>query len=488
MKSTDILIIGGGLGGLFTGALLARSGRGVTVVEQGHVAGGGLQQFERYGQWFATGMHLVGGLSEESALRRLCAYVGIDATHLPLRPCDALAEVVLADGERLLLPRAEAERVTLLQQRFPHEAEGLRQYESALRQLTDEVDLFHLRRRTGVSPFATSERLLQPADTFVGQYVHDPKLRQLLQFADLLYDARPGHTAAYVHAVVSTLYRRDIAQPVLGLPSLAEALTEVIVRHGGEVRTDTAATQLRGHDRHIDAVATSRELLHPRVVVAAIAPQRLLPMMPDGLFPKAFAHRVAQMPMGISALKVFYDLEPERVAFQGYPTFIYGPERWMYVTPPVADQGPWARTLEVIYPMPFAAVSAWADSRTGQRPAAYEAWKAQQIERVTDRVAQHLPGFHNAVRHAFAASPLTWRDWLGSPEGAMFGPLKDCLDPARTQLSVTTKVDNLFLTGQCIHQHGICGTPLTALLTAEAILGEGTILPTPSDPRELSPL
>jgi all-trans-retinol 13,14-reductase len=475
--SPDILIIGGGLGGLFTGALLAQAGRRVTVLERGHTAGGGLQQFERYGKWFATGMHLVGGLSEGSALRRICTHLGIAVDDLALRPCDALAEVELQDGDRYLLPATAAERLAYLQQLFPHEAEGIAQYETALRGLTDEVDLFHLRRRTGVSPFAASERLLQPADAFVAQFVRDPKLRQLLQFADLLYDARPGHTAAYVHAVVSTLYRRDMEQPVMGSPSLAEALIEVIVRHGGEVRTDTEVTHLSGHDRHIDAVESAGGLRwEPNVVIAAIAPQRLLPMMPEGLWPKAYARRVAEMPMGTSALKVFYDLKPECVPFQGHPTFVYGPERWMYVTPPVARQGAWAETLEAICPMPFAEVSAWTDSRTGRRPAAYEAWKARQIDAVTERLAARIPGFRDAVRHTFAATPLTWRDWLGSPEGAMFGPLKDCLDPARTQLSVTTKVDNLFLTGQSVHQHGICGTPLTAVLTAEAILGEGSLL------------
>jgi all-trans-retinol 13,14-reductase len=57
----------------------------------------------------------------------------------------------------------------------------------------------------------------------------------------------------------------------------------------------------------------------------------------------------------------------------------------------------------------------------------------------------------------------------------MFGPLHDCLNPALTHLSVNTKIDNLYLGGQSINQHGICGTPLTAVQTAEAILGQGAI-------------
>jgi len=45
-----------------------------------------------------------------------------------------------------------------------------------------------------------------------------------------------------------------------------------------------------------------------------------------------------------------------------------------------------------------------------------------------------------------------------------------------TQIPVYTKVRNLLLTGQNINLHGICGVPLTAINTAEAILGTNTII------------
>jgi all-trans-retinol 13,14-reductase len=45
-----------------------------------------------------------------------------------------------------------------------------------------------------------------------------------------------------------------------------------------------------------------------------------------------------------------------------------------------------------------------------------------------------------------------------------------------SQIPIYTKVRNLFLTGQNINLHGICGVPLTAINTAEAIVGENTII------------
>ncbi len=50
MKTT--VIIGGGLGGLFAGAILSREGFKVTVLEKNDTAGGGLQNFRRFGMKF----------------------------------------------------------------------------------------------------------------------------------------------------------------------------------------------------------------------------------------------------------------------------------------------------------------------------------------------------------------------------------------------------------------------------------------------------
>ena len=50
----SVIIIGAGLGGLFTGAILAKEGFQVTVLEKNAAIGGGLQTFQRFGERFDT--------------------------------------------------------------------------------------------------------------------------------------------------------------------------------------------------------------------------------------------------------------------------------------------------------------------------------------------------------------------------------------------------------------------------------------------------
>ena len=73
----SVVIIGAGLGGLFTGAILAKEGFGVTVLEKNSTIGGGLQTFLRFGERFDTGMHVIGGMQPGGNIRRICEYLGI---------------------------------------------------------------------------------------------------------------------------------------------------------------------------------------------------------------------------------------------------------------------------------------------------------------------------------------------------------------------------------------------------------------------------
>ena len=79
--SKQYIIIGGGLGGLFLGKLMARARMEVTILEQGLQPGGALQTFVREGIRFDTGFHSVGGMEPGGPLRKIMEPFGL--TYLP---------------------------------------------------------------------------------------------------------------------------------------------------------------------------------------------------------------------------------------------------------------------------------------------------------------------------------------------------------------------------------------------------------------------
>ena len=126
--------------------------------------------------------------------------------------------------------------------------------------------------------------------------------------------------------------------------------------------------------------------------------------------------------------------------------------------------------------MSYEQVSRWADTRRKHRGDDYEQWKRRHIELMLSKMERLYPQLRDAIEEVVAGSPLTIRDYFNTPEGSMYGNIKDCNNFALSMLPVITKVPNLLLTGQNVNLHGICGVPLTAVSTAEVVVGHNTII------------
>lgn len=490
---SDILIIGGGLGGLFTGALLARNGKRVRVLEKNAIIGGGLQCFERRGKIFETGMHILVGMEDGGSVNRLCRYLGIidDLDIVPLGPSVTDSILCLEDGVKYDIKRGREGFIDSLAAYFPSQREGLTRYVDALYRLTDGVALFNLRPEPRALTLPPEEFLI-PADEFIARYVNDARLRNLLGFLSPLYGGMRGVTPTYVHAFINVLYMNGATRFAAGSQQLAVALKGIIEGAGGEVLPGTPATALLTADRHVQHVDTPQGRFTADTYIGAVSPTHLIDISSPGTWGKAFTRRLESLTLSPSAFTLFLDLKDNAVPYinhtcyvtdtldhiwdQGKDTLQGFPHGLMYMTPPDKDQGPWASRMLVHAVMGWEHVQQWSDSTTGHRPAPYTAWKERCTHSVLDLLEKAMPGIRGNIRHMYAASPLTIRDYYNTPRGCIFGISKDCNNLVASQIPLYTKLDNLLLTGQNINLHGICGVPLTAVGTAQAVLGPDSII------------
>ena len=93
-------IIGAGVGGLFTAALLAEKGYQVTVLEQAPYYGGGLSSFQRYGVNWQIATHVVCGLNEDqligSILKRLNINIDFEESTFDNLPTELIGKHEIA--------------------------------------------------------------------------------------------------------------------------------------------------------------------------------------------------------------------------------------------------------------------------------------------------------------------------------------------------------------------------------------------------------
>lgn len=491
--NNKVLVIGGGLGGLFTGAILAKEGFKVTVVEKNRIIGGGLQSFKRWGLSYETGMHILGGLREGGSIHKICAYLGI-LPLLRLRDVDDECTDEIhyqSDGVTYRIRQGRSGFVESLSEYFPEEKENLIKYVDHLYKIADEVDFFYL--RTGSDELSThSDDFFMAADELIAYYIRNEKLRDILAYMNPMYGGVAGHTPAYIHALINVLYIDGTSRFEGGSQQLADALINVIETHGGEVRSNSRVCRINVENKSIVCVEDHNgNRYEADWYISSIHPCAMIDLLSEGSLPKAYVNRLNSIPNTYSAFTVFIKLKPDSFPYINHTCYFqddygdvwkYGlidgdwPHGFMAMTPPVVNQGEYSEKLIVTTPMPFDEVRKWETSTVGKRPEEYLIWKEKRQQSMLNKLNLLFPGIQSLIEKEESASPLTIRDYYGVKDGSMYGFRKDCKNIVLSQIPPVTKIKNLILTGQNINLHGICGVPLTAVGTAEILLGRDKIV------------
>ena len=486
----QVVIIGGGLGGLFTGAILSKEGFCVTILEKNAMIGGGLQTFQRFGEHFDTGMHVIGGMQPGGNIWKICRYLGI-LNDVKIRNVDNECSDRLyfaEDKSYFTIAKGRDGFVSSLAQSFPDEHSNLERYVDAVLDIADKVDLFNLRPSSGqISLFTESNDFLMAADAFIAKYITDERLRSVLAYMNPLYGGRAHETPAYVHAIISTLYIKGSSRFVDGSYHFAQLLAEVITSNGGQVIAGDAVEWINVNERNVDYVRTkSGKKYVADYFISDIHPCALMRLMDEKAFPKSYRERLETIPNTHSAFALYIKLKPETFPYinhsEYYMTryddvwnFSRTDKQWplgfMMMTPPSSNQGHYAKKVLITAPMPFDMVRRWENTTVGHRGDEYEAWKMKCAELLLNQIEEIHPSFQQCIEAMNTSSPLTIRDFYGVKDGSICGFAKNCQNIVLSQLPVVTKIRNLLLTGQNNNLHGFCGVPLTAINTCEAILG-----------------
>ena len=485
----DFAVIGSGIGGLTTAALLARQGRSVVVIERGARPGGALRRFTRQGIPFDIGCHYIGCLNHGDILRVLWEYLGImqmvTAVPFPEDGCDV---VRFRDSESDVCAYYHNDRYRdALINRFPEARHAVDGYLKEIETIINTIPFYNL--DLPLEPFFRG--LWRPAfmnlAEFIEKLTENRYLQSVFAMPTLLYGAAPSVASLGVHAMVAWSYLKGAWTLEGGGQALADAFTRLLASQGVEIICGAEVERITTDNGRVSGICARDMEISAENVVFAAHPSHLPAMLPEGAMRPAWLHRMQELENSWSMYILFGCISSERLPdayrWQNICSLVPGLEGYenspdFFEDGPLVFSMPSGRTESdsmdaslgtvVMKPAWWGDIKGFEHLRKGRRSDEYRLWKKKQQEKILELMEKYFDGIINCLKPLAFGTPLTFRDELGTPQGGVYGVLRSS---GQINPSPRTSLPGLWLTGQNTLMTGIVGTSISALGAAGEILG-----------------
>jgi all-trans-retinol 13,14-reductase len=502
----DAIVIGSGIGGLTTAALLAKEGRRVLVLEQHDIAGGNLHTFSERGYEFDTGLHYVGGKVGEktSPMRRQLDYV--TDGQVEWERMDDVYDVVIVKDERFNIHSDWHVLKNDLKQQFPEECDAIDRFFMLVVKATRLFPVFIMLKRLPSPMFRLLLKLFglslfqKTTKQVLDSLTDNPKLAGVLAYVYGDYGEPPSRGAFAMHSLIYTHYKDGAWYPVGGPLKIAFSLIAVIEKWNGKVlvRAPVSSILIDDRNRAFGVEVKGKQIFAKSIISSVGAPSTFRKLVPD-------SHRKLVSPLidimnndkiasNVTLMSMFVGInDPDgtlKLPKQNY--WIY--ESWDHdgniekfkndYTKPAAFfisfssakdpsyvvRNPGKHVALVIGPGTFDQVAKYRNKRVKHRGDEYVALKKQWEQIFMDALLNQFPQLSDRIDFVEFGTALSNDFYLGTYHGAVYGLAHTPERFMQQWLRPKTPIKNLFLTGQDICSCGIGGALIGGYLCAYDIL------------------
>lgn len=435
-----VVIVGAGVGGLTTAALLAKAGLDVTVLEAHVYPGGCAGTFYHQKYYFDAGATLAGGFYSGGPMDIVAKAVGID--RWPTHPSEPAMQVHLSTG-KCITRWTDERRWETRRDAFGAQSDSFWRWQErtadALWALalksppwppqnlsdTQRLALDGLQWIASDVSAHLSPQLLADAVRPVSAHLQDASA-ELRQFVDAQLLIAAQTTSQFANALYGAsaldLPRRGIVHLKGGIGAIAECLTAAVRQHGGEVYFKQEVSQIATERGRPASVTTKRKKSFPAdIVVANLPPWNIARLLGDSA-PQRLKDLPPRPKDGWGAFMVYVGLDASAIPkdfplhhqvivreplAEGNTVFLSISPAWDH------DRGPdGTRTLTI---STHTSLKDWW-TLFDQDRIAYDQRKAAYVDQMLVAAEIALPGLRDAARLILPGTPVTFqrftrRDW-----------------------------------------------------------------------------
>lgn len=479
----DVVVIGGGIGGLSAAAFLAYAGKRVLVVERHYAPGGYAHAFKRGPYTFDPAVHVTGDHGPDGLPPALYRLLGVE---------DMLEYHETGSWYKAIFPEVTLDVPTGLdayieahQRLFPQEQDAIEKYFRLCVQVHHEAHV--------LPPVLGLDRLDEAAqqypdlfkylratiDDAVHEHLTDPRLRGLGGAVWPYIGSPPSEGSFITYATHVSVLVDGVYYPRGSAQRMVDALCTAVVRHGGEIVVERTAEKLvLESGRAAGVMIDGDEKISAPVVVSAVAaPYTFETLVGLEDLPSGFVRRHRRLRPGFSAVILYLaaalDLREMGAQHENFLSLHTDPEdarrdilagrpggMWAAVPtlsePSLAPEGEHALTITSIARHD---ADTWRSDFEGYQDAMLDAW---------DRV---FPGLRSSITFLERATPDTLERMTGNTNGACYGWDNIPSQTGGRRSPHITPIDGLFLAGHWTQPgSGTMRTLVSGFHTAQMIL------------------
>ncbi|MDQ1331262.1 MAG: all-trans-retinol 13,14-reductase [Thermodesulfobacteriota bacterium] len=492
MKKYDDIVVGSGISGMTLALLLGMNGHSVLLLEKNRNIGGSMARFYKQGVPFDTGFHFTGGFYKNGILSDMLTVLGIDDQIQPVF-------ITKEDGNRVIFeednsvydfPFGYDETTAKMKEYFPGEKNAIEQYFKMVLDVCKKTVALDLRNLSLSQDWIDEDYI--SLDEVLNKLTGNKKLKGLLSKYSMCYGAKPSEISFANHSRVSLGLYESVARVKDGGDAFIRAFKKRFAGFDIDIRTNSCITECADVGNNIVGkfVLNTGEEIAANRCIFTIHPKAILDVLPKNHLTKAFISRVnafestagffslfgvvensvpndknADNTSEPTILSLFSSSDINRMmdpAYTGDPALVIlkNQETMNGKTHTVLT------ALELAFPEH---VRDWEDSRPGVRSDGYRNYKNSRIENIMKRIIGVYPEFNETFRFIDAASMLTFRDYLYSPDGSAYG-IKQKV--GQFNLFGKLPLRNIYAAGQSSVLPGIVGAMLSSFIIGRAIVGK----------------